>query len=342
MGTVGMDTNAVAERLAGAIKLRTIAHEEHGRIDGAPFFALHEYLRKSYPLVAEKLSWETVEEYSLLLTWKGKGGGKPLALLAHMDVVPVEPGTEKDWGHGPYSGDIDGGYVWGRGAMDMKGHLVCVLEAVEGLLREGFQPENDVCLCFGHNEEIIEAPRSGAKAIVKLLEERGVALGMIIDEGGVVMPGGMMLGTEGLAAVVGTAEKGYMDVRLSCAQGGRSLLAAAALHGAGHRRPRRREAGKAPVPAEAHRHGGGDAEDSRAQHEFRKAVHIREPVAVQASTYKDAHEKADDERARAHDLCRHDGLRQPRAERSAAEGRGRRERPPAAWRRYGRCTCGNA
>jgi carboxypeptidase PM20D1 len=220
MGAVGRDAGAAAERLAGAIRFRTIAHAEHDKIDGAPFLALHEYLMKSYPLAAERLSWEAVEDYSLLLTWKGGGGGRPLALLAHMDVVPVESGTEKDWAHGAYSGDIDGTYVWGRGAMDMKGHLVCVLEAVEGLLREGFRPANDVYLCFGHNEEIIEAPRSGAKAMMRLLRERGVALDMIIDEGGVVMPGSMMLGTEGLAAVVGTAEKGYMDVRLSCAQGG--------------------------------------------------------------------------------------------------------------------------
>ena len=210
----------VAERLAGAIRIKTIACAEQEKMDGAKFRALHEYLKKSYPLAASKLSWEVVEEYSLLIKWQGGGGCRPIALLAHMDVVPVTPGTEDHWKHDAFQGFIDDAYMWGRGALDMKGHLVCVLEAVEGLLKEEHVPESDVYLCFGHNEELIDAPRSGAKALVLLLKERGVTLDLVVDEGGFVLPGKALLGTEGYAAVVGTAEKGYMDVRLTCAQEG--------------------------------------------------------------------------------------------------------------------------
>ena len=211
---------AAASRLGGAIRFRTIAFAEQEKIDGSQFLALHEHLRASYLLTAERLTWERVADYSLLLTWKGESSEKPLALLAHMDVVPVTPGTESDWTHEPFSGHFDGQYVWGRGALDMKGQLISILEAVEGLLAQGFRPARDVYLCFGHNEEIVAAPASGARAIMELLRSRGIQLETIIDEGGAAMDGKSLLGLPGTVAVVGLAEKGYMDVRLSCAQSG--------------------------------------------------------------------------------------------------------------------------
>lgn len=217
---VNGDGEGAAQRLSGAIKHKTISFPEQEKIDGVQFYGLHEHLKASYPLAASRLSWEVVKDYSLMLKWAGKGGGKPTALLAHMDVVPVNPGTEADWVHDAYSGHIDETQVWGRGAMDMKGHLIAVLEAVERLLAEGFQPQSDVYLCFGHNEEIVSADNSGAKAMMELFVARGVKLDLIVDEGGVVMPGKQMLGMDGLVAVIGTAEKGYMDVHLTCTQEG--------------------------------------------------------------------------------------------------------------------------
>lgn len=211
---------SVAERLGGAIRFPTIAYPEQERIDGAQFLGLHEHLRRSYPLVAANLEWETVFDYSLLLRWKGKSSSRPIGLLAHMDVVPVAPGTEGDWTHGGFDGHCDGQYVWGRGALDMKGHLICVLEAVESLLAEGFVPEQDVYLCFGHTEEIVAAKLGGAIAIMEELKERGIQLDFVIDEGGAVTNGREMLGCDGLLAVIGTAEKGYLDVELTCEQSG--------------------------------------------------------------------------------------------------------------------------
>ena len=211
---------SVAQRLGAAICFETIAYPEQERIDGAQFLGLHEHLRKSYPLVATNLEWETVFDYSLLLHWKGKSASRPIGLLAHMDVVPVAAGTEGDWTHGGFSGHFDGRHVWGRGALDMKGHLICVLEAVESLLAEGFVPAQDVYLCFGHSEEIVAAKQGGAVAIMEELNRRGIQLDFIIDEGGAVTHGRDMLGCEGLLAVVGTAEKGYLDVELTCEQSG--------------------------------------------------------------------------------------------------------------------------
>ncbi len=72
------------------------------------------------------------------------------------------PGTENDWEHPAFDGFDDGEFIWGRGALDMKNHLIAVIQTVETLLGEGFRPERTVYLCFGHNEEIVASANSGA------------------------------------------------------------------------------------------------------------------------------------------------------------------------------------
>ena len=81
-------------------------------------------------------------------------------------AVPVEAGTEKDWEAPPFSGEIRDGYVYGRGAVDDKGYLVALMEAMETLLSAGFEPRRTVMLAFGHDEEVLG---SGAKSIARLL-----------------------------------------------------------------------------------------------------------------------------------------------------------------------------
>ena len=65
----------------------------------------------------------------------------PIALLAHQDVVPVAPGTEKDWQQPPFDGVIADGFIWGRGSWDNKGNLYAMLEAAEQMAKQGFRPE---------------------------------------------------------------------------------------------------------------------------------------------------------------------------------------------------------
>ena len=74
---------------------------------------------------------------------------------------------------------------------DMKGHLIALCEAVEQLIGQKYEPECDIYLCFGHNEEVVGSVGGGAKAIAETLEKRGIRLGMVIDEGGAVVPGSM-------------------------------------------------------------------------------------------------------------------------------------------------------
>jgi len=218
-----VDANAAAGRLAGALLFPTISHEDGRNVDAAAFRGLHEYLVQSFPRVHAALTREVVADYSLLYTWPGKNPSlPPILLMSHQDVVPVEPGTEKDWTHPAFSGQIEGGWIWGRGALDDKVGVLAILEAAEALLGEGFQPERTVNFAFGHDEEV--GGRRGAAAIAKLLEGRGVRPEFILDEGGVIAEE-MVAGLEQPAAMISTAEKGYLSVELVAeAPGGHSSL----------------------------------------------------------------------------------------------------------------------
>lgn len=216
-----VDAAAVGERLAGAVRFRTIS-ERSGEDPHPEAFARFEtYLEESYPLVHAKLTRERVAAHSLLYTWTGRDtGAPPLLLAAHQDVVPIDPGTEPAWQHAPFAGDVVDGVVWGRGALDDKGSLIAILEAVESLLAEGYTPERGVLLAFGHDEEVGGA--HGALEIAKTLGNRGVRLASVVDEGGVVAEDLLDL-LEGPVAVVGIAEKGSVSLRLTVdAEGGHS------------------------------------------------------------------------------------------------------------------------
>src|SRR5688572_15687261 len=120
-------SEGAAERLAGSIRLRTISYEDSAAFDGAAFQSLHAYLESAFPLVHSRLLREKVATHSLLYTWTGSDRSlKPILLLGHLDVVPVEPGTEDKWQQSPFSGSIEDGFVWGRGAIDNKSAVVGV------------------------------------------------------------------------------------------------------------------------------------------------------------------------------------------------------------------------
>lgn len=82
---------------------------------------------------------------------KGDGSERPLLLMSHTDVVPVEP---EFWTrHAPFSGEIDGGYVWGRGAVDMKQWVAWHLTIFLDLARRAVPLKRDVALLCTADEE---------------------------------------------------------------------------------------------------------------------------------------------------------------------------------------------
>ncbi len=77
------------------------------------------------------------------------GEGEEFAILAHLDVVPAGNGWTKD----PFGGEVSDGRIWGRGAIDDKGPVMCVLYALKSLKDEGFVPKRKIKLIVGCNEE---------------------------------------------------------------------------------------------------------------------------------------------------------------------------------------------
>ena len=204
--------------MSGAVKFRTVSRDDPGKMDLQQFFALHRYLEDTYPLVHAALEREIVGGAGLLYRWPGSGGGGlPIMLMAHQDVVPE--GDEEAWEHPPFSGDIQGGLVWGRGALDCKSQMIAQLEAVERLISSGFTPKSDVYLAYGCNEEVSSGSSypSSALLMAQLLESRGVRLGAVLDEGGGCRRDSS-LGADICAVTV--AEKGYADFELSCSSPG--------------------------------------------------------------------------------------------------------------------------
>lgn len=220
---VPVDEAKAAAHLSRAITFKTISHQDPARTDPAAFAGLHEALKEMFPKVHQALERETVGEHSLLYTWKGKDAGKqPILLMAHQDVVPVEPGTEADWQKPPFDGVVDGGFVWGRGAIDFKNGVVGILEAVEALLNQGYSPARTVYLAFGHDEEV--GGLKGAAAIAALLASRNVKLEYVLDEGMFVTQG-ILKGVDRPVAFIALAEKGYVSLELIVeSEGGHSSV----------------------------------------------------------------------------------------------------------------------
>ncbi|MEZ5605947.1 MAG: M20 family peptidase [Burkholderiaceae bacterium] len=210
---IAVDENAVAERLAQAVRLKTVSSQSDAQLNADQFEALHALLQKQFPRVHATLKRESVNGLSLLYTWEGRDPkAKAILLMAHQDVVPIAPGTEGDWQQPPFSGAVTDGFVWGRGAWDDKGNLLSQLEAVEMLLASGYQPPRTIYLAYGADEEV--GGHRGAAKIAELLKSRGVQLDFVIDEGLLVLDG-VMPGLKQPAALIGIAEKGYMSVQLT-------------------------------------------------------------------------------------------------------------------------------
>jgi carboxypeptidase PM20D1 len=220
---LAIDAHAAAGRLAGALRFPTISHEGGASVEAAAFQGLHQYLEQTFPRTHATLAREAINGYSLLYTWKGrKPELPPVLLLSHQDVVPVEPGTEKEWTHPAFSGFLDDAWVWGRGSLDDKVGVLGLLEATETLLNLGFQPDRTIYFAFGHDEEV--GGRQGAAEIAKVLARRGVRPAFVLDEGGLIAVDAVP-GLKRPVALVGTAEKGYLSVELVArSEGGHSSM----------------------------------------------------------------------------------------------------------------------
>lgn len=212
-----------ARHLAEAVRFKTISHQDPGLLDRDAFLNFHRFLRNTYPLTFSTLAVEPVNDLSLILEWPGQSEERaPVLFTAHMDVVPIEPGTEDGWTHPGFAGVIDDGVIYGRGTLDDKVGVISLLEATERLLAEGFVPQRRIVLAFGHDEEV--SGTQGAAFIAKRLQEKGLHFAFMVDEGGLLVTGSSQLPDRRLA-VVNVAEKGYYTLRLTATgEGGHSSM----------------------------------------------------------------------------------------------------------------------
>ncbi len=210
-------------RLSKAITFPTVSFEDSTKADYAPFVEFHKFLQATFPAVYDNLEVEMVNGYSLLFHWKGSDDNlKPVILMAHQDVVPVSEDSRSLWTVPPFEGIIKDGYLWGRGSIDDKSNLMGQLEAVNFLVGSQFKPKRDIYLAFGHDEEL--GGERGALKIAQLLKSRGVEAEFVLDEGGIVTDN-MVPGVSQPVALIGTSEKGYLDLTLSVRiEGGHSSM----------------------------------------------------------------------------------------------------------------------
>jgi acetylornithine deacetylase len=88
---------------------------------------------------------------NLAATWKGRGGGRSLILMSHIDVVPE--GNLEEWNYAPFSGEISEGIIYGRGVSDMKGSMAAMFGVIEGLKTLGINLLGDLTIISTIEEE---------------------------------------------------------------------------------------------------------------------------------------------------------------------------------------------
>jgi carboxypeptidase PM20D1 len=218
-----IDAEEAARRLGMALRCPTLSWSDPGQFDREAFADLHRTLEEAFPRVHGQLKREHVGELSLLYTWTGlEPDLRPILLMAHQDVVPIAPGTAGDWTYPPFAGEVADGFIWGRGALDVKSALTGILEAAEALLQDGFQPRRTIYFAFGHDEEV--GGYAGNALIAALLRERGVRLEYVLDEGGQIIRG-VIPGLRVPVALLGIAEKGFANLTLTArGQGGHAAM----------------------------------------------------------------------------------------------------------------------
>lgn len=211
------------EHFSSALRIKTVSPEDAKDFDSIQFDRFNDYLSETYPLTDSLMEHKVFSGYSHLFLWKGSDPDlKPIILMGHLDVVPVIDANRAYWKEDPFGGSIVNDTIWGRGSIDDKIGVIGILEAVEQLLRKGFQPMRTIYIAFGHDEEI--GGRDGANEIAVYLKEQGVEAAFIMDEGGSITSG-LVPGIEKDVALIGVAEKGSVSLELSIElEGGHSSM----------------------------------------------------------------------------------------------------------------------
>lgn len=199
-----------AHTLSKLIQMKTVSCRDQS--DLSAFYAFHQLLREIFPHLFAVCE---AEDFSggLLLCWRGRDETRaPIMLMNHHDVVEAEGA----WTYPPFSGTVVDGKVYGRGAIDTKGGLFAMLQAADELSHEGFVPAQDVYFESARDEE---NDSISADLVSRELVRRGVRFSLVLDEGGMIERE-PIAGADGLFAMIGVAEKSYIDLRFTARSSG--------------------------------------------------------------------------------------------------------------------------
>ncbi len=200
------------ERFSRLIRLPTVSSFHPEDEDFAAFDLFPELLSELYPSAHQAMERELIGTRSVHYVWQGSDPSlKPVLGLAHYDVVP--PGDPDKWERSAFSGEVSGGRIYGRGTLDDKGMLAAWMEAVDRLAAAGYQPVRTLYLAFGGDEETTGV--RGAGKIASVFTERNLRFAFILDEGGAVTTDQLEAFTPRPVAMIGSAEKGYLTLKIS-------------------------------------------------------------------------------------------------------------------------------
>lgn len=118
---------------------------------------------------------------NILSRISGRNKGKPIILLSHIDVVPAKA---EEWEVPPFSGELRDGFLYGRGAIDMKSQAICQLLAFTQLQKDGVKPERDIIYLATCDEEV--GGQHGVEYMLKNMDELRNA-SFVLSEGGCIV-----------------------------------------------------------------------------------------------------------------------------------------------------------
>lgn len=199
--------NEAVSRFQELIKVKTVSAKD-GNFDKEEFARFLPLLKELYSEAFSVLEAELVNEFGILLRWKGKTAVSPMVLMAHHDVVSDEG---QEWEHPAFAAEIHDGCVWGRGTIDTKCIIAAILEGINNLVREGFVPERDIWFASSNAEEVAG---DTMPKIVELFVQRGIQPGFVLDEGGAIMSS-LPMGIKTPFAMIALSEKGWANLKLT-------------------------------------------------------------------------------------------------------------------------------
>ena len=210
---IDFDKDAAVSALQKLVQCKTVSNVDHSLEDDAEFQKLIDLLPQLYPDILKACTFTQFPDRGLLFCWKGKASDKPAVMMSHYDVVPV---VGEMWEKPPFAGILEDGVLWGRGTLDTKVTMNGALSAANYLVKQGFQPEQDIYFAFSGGEEI---NGKGAVHIVDYFAQNGIVPELVVDEGGAVVEN-VFPGVKEPCGMIGIAEKGMINVRYTVHSGG--------------------------------------------------------------------------------------------------------------------------